>query len=164
MKNPVMEENPQYAIATFAAGCFWDVEAEFRKREGVIATLAGYTGGFIKEPGYEQVASGTTGHAEAVQVIFDPEQVSYDQLLDLFWSMHDPFHDQESSTRSAIFYHSQEQKTLAEASRDRLQSSAGRPILTEIRPFGTFWKAEDCHQQYYEKCGQGYCTSTKYWE
>ena len=159
-----MEESLQYEVATFAAGCFWDAEAEFRLWEGVIGTMTGYSGGFVPEPGYEQVSSGTTGHAEAVQVIFDPERVSYDHLLDLFWSIHDPFLEQEDRTRSAIFYHSPEQKAIAEASRDRLQRSTGRTILTEIRPFEKLWKAEECHQQYYEKCGQGYCTSTKYWE
>ena len=159
-----MDESPQYEVATFAAGCFWDVEAEFRRLERVIGTMSGYSGGTIPEPDYELVSSGTTGHAEAVQVIFDPQQVSYDQLLDLFWSIHDPSQEQDESTRSAIFYHSPEQRAMAEASMDRLQKSGGRAILTGILPFASFWKAEDCHQQYYEKCGQGYCISTNYWE
>jgi methionine-S-sulfoxide reductase len=159
-----MEESPGYEVATFAAGCFWDAEAEFRRQEGVIATITGYTGGSVTKPGYEQVSSGTTGHAEAVRVIFDPKQVSLEQLLDLFWSIHDPFHDQENSTRSAIFYHSPEQKALAEVSRDRLQRTTGRIILTEILPAVKFWQAEEYHQQYYEKCGRGYGSQTKYWE
>ena len=159
-----MEESPWYEMATFAAGCFWDAEAEFRQRDGVIETRAGYIGGTVPEPGYEQVSSGTTGHAEAVQLVFDPEQVSYDKLLDLFWSIHDPFGVQECNTRSAIFFHSPEQRERAEASRDLLQRKTGKTILTEILPYPRFWTAEDCHQQYYEKCGRGYCSEPKYWE
>ncbi len=159
-----MEESPHYEVATFSAGCFWDVEAEYRKQKGVVATMTGYTGGFVPEPDYEKVSSGTTGHAEAVQVIFDPELVSYDQLIDLFWTIHDPSLEQDERMRSAIFYHSPEQKEKAEASRDRLQRSGGRTVLTGILPFGKLWPAEECHQHYYEKCGQGYCTAKKYWE
>jgi peptide-methionine (S)-S-oxide reductase len=159
-----METTPHYELATFSGGCFWDLEAGFRKRDGVLDTMTGYTGGSVPEPGYGQVSSGTTGHAEAVQLVFDPGEVTYDQLLDRFWTLHDPFHAQEESTRSAIFYHSREQKESAETSRDRLQRTRGSTIVTELLPFEKFWRAEECHQQYYEKCGQGYCTSWKYWE
>ena len=156
-----MESHTRYERATFAAGCFWGVEAEFRRVEGVIGTMVGYTGGTTDEPTYEEVCSGSTGHAEAVQVIFDPDVVTYAHLLDLFWNFHDPTQldrqgpDVGSNYRSAIFYHSEEQRERAEASRDTLLASGrydGLPIVTEIVAAGPFWKAEDSHQQYYEKC------------
>jgi methionine-S-sulfoxide reductase len=159
--------------ATFAAGCFWDAEAAFRRVDGVLETVAGYTGGSVPDPGYEQVQSGTTGHAEAVGVVFDPAVVSYEALLEIFWSIHDPAQAggqgeyAGSQYRSAIFYHNEEQKTAAILSRDRLAASEkyrNRPILTEILPASEFWPAEECHQRFYEKCGQGYCTSRKIWE
>lgn len=159
--------------ATFAAGCFWDVEVAFRRVDGVLETVAGYTGGQVPDPGYEQVESGTTGHAEAVGVVFDPGVVSYEQLLDLFWEIHDPAQAggqgdyTGSQYRSVIFYHNDEQKTAAIQSRDRLASAEkyrNRHVLTEILPASEFWPAEECHQRFYEKCGQGYCTSRKIWE
>lgn len=154
--------------ATFAAGCFWGVETAFRHLEGVVGTRVGYTGGSKKGPTYEQVCSGSTGHAEAVELTFNPRIVSYDRLLDVFWKIHDPTQrnrqgpDIGSNYRSAIFYHSPEQKALAEASRDRLQKTGdyrNRKIATEIAPAGEFFPAEDYHQQYYEKCGRGYCAT-----
>jgi peptide-methionine (S)-S-oxide reductase len=168
-----MEQNNQPDQATFAAGCFWDVEAAFRKVEGVLETVTGYTGGSLPDPGYEQVESGTTGYAEAVGIVYDPSVVSYDQLLDVFWDMHDPAQVggqgeyTGSQYRSVIFFHDEKQKTTAIKSRDRLAESEkyrSRPILTEILPATEFWPAEECHQRFYEKCGQGYCTSRKIWE
>ena len=152
--------------ATFAAGCFWGVEAAFRQVEGVTATRVGYTGGRTDHPRYEQVCSGRTGHAEAVEVRYDPGRVSYPELLSLFWSIHDPTQlnrqgpDIGTNYRSAIFVHSDEQRTLAETSRAELQRSGryGRQqIVTEIVPAGTFWPAEDYHQQYFEKRGFAGC-------
>ena len=168
-----MEQQSHPGKATFAAGCFWDVEAAFRKVEGVLETVAGYTGGSVANPVYEQVESGTTGHAEAVGIVYDPSVVSYDQLLEVFWDMHDPARADGqgefsgSQYRSVIFCHSNEQKTAAVKSRDRLAASEkyrNRPILTEIIPAPEFWPAEECHQRFYEKCSQGYCTSHKIWE
>jgi peptide-methionine (S)-S-oxide reductase len=145
--------------ATFAAGCFWGVEAAFRKVDGVVETAVGYTGGTTANPSYEEVCSGRTGHAEAVQLQFDPERISYDQLLDLFWSLHDPTTlnrqgpDVGTQYRSAIFVHDAEQEAAATASKARLQEAARsrRPIVTEIVPAGPFYRAEDYHQQYFEK-------------
>ena len=165
--------SPQPDKATFAAGCFWDIEAAFRRVDGVLETVAGYAGGSVPDPGYEQVQSGTTGHAEAVGIVFDPAVISYDQILEIFWGIHDPTQADAqgeytgSQYRSAIFYHNEEQKTAAIRSRDRLAASEkyrNRPILTEIFPASEFWPAEECHQRFYEKCGQGYCTSRKIWE
>jgi len=162
-----MEDGERYRRATFAAGCFWDVEAAFRRMEGIIATAAGYTGGTFSDPTYEQVAKGTSGHAEAVEIIFDPAIVTYDRLLDFFFEMHDPTQQGRQGDytgpqyRSAIFYHDEEQKTAALAARERMQQTGkykDNPV-TEIVPATTFWLAEECHQQFYEKCGQGYCTS-----
>ncbi|MCE5298955.1 MAG: peptide-methionine (S)-S-oxide reductase MsrA [Methanoregulaceae archaeon] len=152
--------------ATFAAGCFWGVEAAFRQVKGVIATRVGYTGGRTEHPTYEEVCSGRTGHAEAVEVIFDAGIVSYRELLDLFWSIHDPTQlnrqgpDYGTNYRSAIFYHSDEQKTLAEGSRKKLGESGRygrRQIVTEIVPATPFHAAEDYHQQFYEKQGRNSC-------
>ena len=155
-------------IAIFAAGCFWDVEAAFRRLEGVLATEAGYTGGTEPDPGYEMVRSGATGHAEAVRIAFDPSVVSYDQLLDLFWEIHDPAEPVKAPCeRSVIFFTSGEQKHRAEASRARQQASGrlrGKTVLTEILPASRFWKAEEHHQQFYEKCGRSYTATEKYWE
>ena len=145
--------------ATFAAGCFWGVEAAFRRVEGVIETAVGYTGGTSLDPSYEEVCSGHTGHAEAVQVTFDPARVTYDQLLDLFWDLHDPTTlnrqgpDVGTQYRSAIFAHDAAQEEAATASKQRLDNS-GRyrnPIVTEILAAGRFYRAEDYHQQYFEK-------------
>ncbi len=145
--------------ATFGAGCFWGVEAQFRQVKGVTSATVGYSGGAMEDPSYEDVCSGKTGHAEVVEVIFDPETISYDQLLDVFWSIHDPTTlnrqgpDVGSQYRSAIFTHDSGQDAAARASKERLQSSAGnaREIVTEITPATAFYRAEDYHQQYFEK-------------
>jgi methionine-S-sulfoxide reductase len=145
--------------ATFAGGCFWCMEPPFEKLPGVIAVTAGYTGGTGGRPTYEQVSSGTTGHAEAVQVLYDPSTVSYEELLETFWRNVDPtqadgqFADKGSQYRTAVFYHAEEQRRLAEASRERLGKSGkfDKPIVTEIAPAGPFYPAEDYHQDYYKK-------------
>lgn len=144
-------------IATFGAGCFWGVEWVFRQVPGVTEAVSGYAGGFVADPDYRLVCTGTTGHAEVVQVEFDPEVVGYEQLLEVFWAMHDPTQvnrqgpDVGSQYRSAIFTHSPEQRAAAEASRDRAQASFERPIATEITDAGPFYAAEDYHQRYYEQ-------------
>src|SRR5580658_6549734 len=146
------------AKAIFAAGCFWGVEAEFRKVKGVKATAVGYTGGRTEDPTYHEVCTDTTGHAEAVEVEFDPSEVSYEQLLDVFWANHDPTQlnrqgpDWGKQYRSAIYFFTPEQEAAAKASRDALAKSGkfSRPIVTEIVPASEFWKAEDYHQQYLE--------------
>jgi peptide-methionine (S)-S-oxide reductase len=153
-------------LATFAAGCFWGVEAAFREIEGVLKTTVGYTGGGAADPSYEQVCSGTTGHAESVEVWFDPAVVSYDELLSTFWSVHDPTTrnrqgwDIGSQYRSAIFFHNAEQEQKAIASRDQRQEASRRPIVTEIVPAKTFYDAEDYHQRYFEKHRGAVCATT----
>jgi peptide-methionine (S)-S-oxide reductase len=147
--------------ATFAAGCFWGVESAFRELlgRGVVSTRVGYTGGHTKNPTYKDVCSHTTGHAEAVEVEYDPSTVSYKDLLAVFWNIHDPTTlnaqgpDVGSQYRSAIFFHTPEQRALAEASEKELNESGrlSRPVVTEIVPAGKFYPAEDYHQQYYEK-------------
>ena len=152
--------------ATFAAGCFWGVEAAFREVEGVLRTAVGYTGGTTVDPGYEQVCAGTTGHAEAVDVWFDPAIVSYGELLEAFWSIHDPTTrdrqgwDFGSQYRSAIFVHGPEQERVAVASRDERQTAVARPIVTEIVSAPAFYDAEEYHQRYYEKHGGAVCAAT----
>src|SRR5882724_2913157 len=151
--------------ATFAAGCFWGVEAAFRQVEGVTATAVGYSGGHVPNATYKEVCSGRTGHAEVVQVDFDPSKVSYDRLLDIFWENHDPTTlnrqgpDVGEQYRSAIFFHTPEQQAAAAASKEKLQASGKfrRPIVTEITPASEFFKAEDYHQQYLEKRGLAHC-------
>jgi peptide-methionine (S)-S-oxide reductase len=151
--------------ATFAAGCFWGVEAAFRKVKGVLDVTVGYTGGKTEDPTYEQVCTDATGHAEAVLVEYDTNLVTYDQLLDVFWSVHDPTTknrqgpDFGSQYRSAIFYHNANQKSMAETSRSRLEKSGRltRPIATEIVPATRFYRAEEYHQRYYEKHGLVSC-------
>lgn len=153
------------AIATFAAGCFWGVEAAFREVEGVLSTRVGYSGGSFEEPTYRDVCSGRTGHAEAVEVTYDPERVSYDDLLAVFWETHDPTTlnrqgpDVGEQYRSAIFFHDPAQEAAARASRERLAQSRKYPreIVTEITPASHFWEAEDYHQQYFEKQGMTHC-------
>ena len=153
------------ATAIFAAGCFWGVEATFRQVEGVQATRVGYTGGQTRAPSYEDVCTGRTGHAEAVEVTYDPARVSYEQLLDVFWAAHDPTQknrqgpDVGTQYRSAIFVQDDAERAAAEASRDALAASgkARGPIATEIVPAADFWPAEDYHQQYLEKRGQATC-------
>jgi len=146
------------AIATFAGGCFWCVEADFDKVPGVISTTSGYTGGNVANPTYQQVSAGSTGHAEAVEIAFDPAKVSYQKLLDVFWHNHDPlakdrqFCDSGSQYRAAIFYHDEEQRKLAEESKKAAQAKfAPRLVQTEIVKAGIFYPAEDYHQDYYEK-------------
>jgi peptide-methionine (S)-S-oxide reductase len=152
------------ATATFAAGCFWGVEATFRQTPGVTGTRVGYTGGETRQPSYEQVCTGRTGHAEAVEVSYDPGRISYDQLLEVFWQAHDPTQknrqgpDVGTQYRSAIFAHDETQRQAAEASRDAWQSRFRAAIATEIQPAATFWPAEDYHQQYLEKRGLATCT------
>jgi peptide-methionine (S)-S-oxide reductase len=143
--------------ATFAAGCFWGVEAAFRQVPGVMDAISGYTGGHTQNPTYRDVCSDRTGHAEAVEVTFDPSKVSYDQLLDVFWKIHDPTQvnrqgpDFGSQYRSAIFTHSPEQAAEATASRDRIAAEYKRPIATQIEPAPAFYRAEDYHQRYFER-------------
>jgi peptide-methionine (S)-S-oxide reductase len=152
--------------ATFAAGCFWQVEAGFRQIPGVKTTTVGYTGGTAEAPSYEQVCSHTTGHAEAVQVEFDPDQVSYDDLLRAFWQMHDPTQlnrqgpDIGDQYRSAIFFHTPEQEAAAKESKEAAQADFRRPIVTEITEAVRFWPAEDYHQRYLEKRGLASCAIT----
>ena len=147
--------------ATFAAGCFWGVEAAFRKVDGVLSTEVGYTGGHSEDPDYRAVCSGRTGHAEAVRLSFDPARVSYEELLELFWGIHDPTTpnrqgpDVGTQYRPAIFFHGPEQEAAATASKQRL-TAAGRfrdAVVTEIVPAGPFYRAEAYHQQYVEKQG-----------
>jgi peptide-methionine (S)-S-oxide reductase len=149
--------------ATFGAGCFWGVEVAFRNVPGVIDTAVGYEGGTLRNPTYEDVCTKTTGHAEVVQVEFDPDEVSYDQLLDVFWDVHDPTQvnrqgpDVGSNYRSAIFFHSPEQQEQALESKARAQARFDRPIATEITPASDFWRAEEYHQQYLVKRGVASC-------
>ncbi|HEY6292174.1 MAG TPA: peptide-methionine (S)-S-oxide reductase MsrA [Terriglobia bacterium] len=151
--------------ATFAAGCFWGVEATFRNTPGVISTRVGYTGGALNSPTYRDVCSDRTGHAEAVEMTYDPARVSYEELLKVFWENHDPTTlnrqgpDAGTQYRSAIFYHSPEQQTAAERSKEQLENSGAfrRPIVTQIVPAAEFWQAEDYHQQYLEKRGLAHC-------
>jgi peptide-methionine (S)-S-oxide reductase len=145
--------------ATFAAGCFWGVEDAFRRVPGVVDVVSGYTGGHVKNPTYRQVCSHTTGHAEAVNVTFDPERVDYDTLLKVFWQIHDPTQlnrqgpDVGDQYRSAIFTHDDAQQRAAIASRDRERPNHSRPIVTQIEPATYFWPAEEYHQRYFEKNG-----------
>ena len=150
--------------ATFGAGCFWGVEAAFRQVEGVTRTRVGYSGGTLENPTYEDVCSHTTGHAEVVEVTYDPDRVSYDQLLDVFWGKHDPTQlnrqgwDIGDQYRSAIFFHDEEQQEAAVQSKAREQASSAAPIVTQIEPARMFYEAEDYHQQYLEKRGRSSCT------
>ena len=152
-------------IATFAAGCFWGIEVAFGKIPGVLETAVGYSNGHTENPTYKDVCTDETGHAEVVQVTFDPAKVSYGQLLDAFWVMHDPTQvnrqgpDSGTQYRTAIFTHSPEQEAIAKKARAAIESSGKfkRPIATEISPAGTFYKAEDYHQKYLEKRGASSC-------
>lgn len=149
--------------ATFAAGCFWGVEASFRALPGVVDAAVGYTGGTLANPTYHDVCTDRTGHAEALQITFDPAKISYDQLLDHFWQMHDPTTpnrqgpDFGTQYRSAIFFHSAQQEQAARASRERWQKRIRQPIATEIVPATTFYRAEEYHQRYLEKKGLTSC-------
>ena len=151
------------AKATFGAGCFWGVEAAFRRIEGVTATAVGYAGGSVPNPTYEQVCAHATGHAEVVEVTFDPDQVPYEQLLAVFWAEHDPTQlnrqgpDIGDQYRSVVFVHDAEQRAAAEASRARVQERLSRPVVTQIEDAPPFWPAEDYHQRYLEKRGLASC-------
>lgn len=153
------------ARASFAAGCFWGVEAAFRQVEGVLDTAVGYSGGRLENPTYEDVCSGRTGHAETVQVEYDSSRVSYEQLLDVFWENHDPTTlnrqgpDVGEQYRSAIFFHTPEQQAAATASKAKLENSGKykRPIVTQIQPASKFYRAEEYHQRYLEKHGLAHC-------
>jgi peptide-methionine (S)-S-oxide reductase len=152
-------------IATFGAGCFWGVEAAFRRVPGVLDAVSGYSGGHTENPSYKDVCTDRTGHAEVVQVTFDPSKVSYEQLLDVFWKIHNPTQvnrqgpDFGTQYRTAIFYHSPEQEAAARKSRQALDASARfrQPVATEITPAGPFWRAEEYHQRYLEKRGAESC-------
>jgi peptide-methionine (S)-S-oxide reductase len=149
--------------ATFAAGCFWGVEAAFRKLKGVLATTVGYSGGHNKSPTYEEVCSDRTGHAEVVLVEYNPFVISYEQLLNLFWEIHDPTQlnrqgpDVGSQYRSVIFYHTPEQMAAALVSKEKAQKKHKKSIVTDVRPAEGFYRAEDYHQQYLEKRGLSSC-------
>ena len=151
--------------ATFGAGCFWGVEESFRQIPGVLDTAVGYLGGHTQNPTYQDVCTDETGHAEVVQVTYDPAKVSYEQLLNTFWESHDPTTlnrqgpDIGTQYRSAVFFHSPEQERLARASKERMQASGKfrRPIVTEITPASTFYRAEDYHQKYLAKRGMSHC-------
>jgi len=150
--------------ATFGAGCFWGVEAAFRQLDGVAKTRVGYAGGDLEDPTYEEVCSHKTGHAEVVEVTYDPDQVSYGDLLGVFWGKHNPTQwnrqgwDIGDQYRSVIFVHDEEQRAAAERSKQNEQAAYRKPIVTQIEPAPTFYEAEDYHQQYLEKRGRSSCT------
>jgi peptide-methionine (S)-S-oxide reductase len=157
----------EFKLATFGGGCFWCTEAIFQRLNGVEKVLPGYSGGHVDNPTYEQVCTGTTGHAESVQISYDPAKVTYDQLLEVFWKTHDPTtrnrqgNDVGPQYRSVIFYHDAEQKKVAESYKAELEAEHiwNRPIVTEIVPYDKFWPAEDYHRNYYnENTSKGYCT------
>ena len=154
----VAQTAPKQEVATFAGGCFWCTEADFDKVPGVISTTSGFIGGTVANPSYQQVTTGTTGHTEAVEIVFDPTKVTYQKLLDVFWRNHDPlakdrqFCDRGNMYRPGIFFHSEAQRQLAEASKKQAQSRfAPRVVHTEITKASTFYKAEDYHQDYHDK-------------
>lgn len=163
---PVMSRPERTEKATFAGGCFWCVEAVFEQLPGVLNVVSGYTGGHKENPSYEEVSTGLTGHAEAVEITFDPDRITYEQLLEWFWKAHDPTqlnrqgNDVGTQYRSAIFYHTDEQRRLAQESIERLSKSGkfSAPIVTQLVPAGPFYPAEDHHQDYYRKNPMaGYC-------
>jgi peptide-methionine (S)-S-oxide reductase len=158
--------NSKYDTATFGAGCFWCVEAQFQLLDGVISVESGFSGGSIKNPSYREVCMGTTGHAEVCNIVYDPSKISYDEMLAAFWKTHDPTqlnrqgNDVGTQYRSVIFYHNEKQKELAEKYKKELNESGAwdKPIVTEISPFTAFYKAEDYHQDYYnQNGGEMYC-------
>lgn len=157
------EPKKKYETATFAAGCFWGVEESFREVKGVISTTVGYTGSNFKNPTYEDVCSHKTGHAEAVEIVFDPNVITYEKLLDIFWNSHDPTTlnrqgpDVGTQYRSTIFYHNPEQKAAAEKTKSVYQAKIKKPITTQIVPSAVFYKAEEYHQQYLHKKGLKVC-------
>jgi peptide-methionine (S)-S-oxide reductase len=150
--------------ATFGAGCFWGVEAAFRRLDGVTRTRVGYAGGSVENPSYQQVCYDDTGHAEVVEVTYDKDKIPYEQLLAVFWAEHDPTQlnrqgpDVGKQYRSVIFAHDEEQRAAAEASKERVQERITRPVVTSIEDAPPFWEAEDYHQQYLEKRGLASCT------
>jgi peptide-methionine (S)-S-oxide reductase len=154
---PLPKPGPGQAVATFAGGCFWCTESDFDKVPGVISTTSGYTGGHVANPDYEQVSAGGTGHAESVQVIYDPGKVSYQQLLTYYWHHVDPtvkdqqFCDHGNQYRTVIFVHNEEERKLAEASKKKVAAELGKPIYTEIAQAGPFYPAEEYHQDFYKK-------------
>lgn len=162
---PLKINPPDFKKATFAAGCFWGVEAEFSRLKGVKGAVAGYSGGTVKDPNYSQVSQGQTGHAEAVEVTYDPKVITYPELLGAFWRLHDPTQknrqgpDSGSQYRSVIFFHDKEQEKLARESKEKLEKSKRHmnSIVTEIAPAGKFYKAEEYHQNYLEKQGLRSC-------
>lgn len=168
-KNTTVMENTKNNTtdtATFGAGCFWCVEAVFQQIKGVDTVISGYSGGHVKNPAYREVCNGTTGHAEVCQIVFNPQLVSYDELLEAFWLSHDPTtlnrqgNDTGTQYRSAIFYHNDEQKQKAESYKEKLnkENAFGKPVVTEIAEFKVFYKAEDYHQNYFNLNGEEpYC-------
>lgn len=165
-KNIMSDKNPNLETATFGSGCFWCTEAIFERVSGVVSVVSGYSGGTVINPTYDEVCSGTTGHAESTQITFDPIIVSYDELLEIFWKTHDPTtlnrqgNDVGTQYRSAIFYHTDEQKRKAEYYKNKLTEEKiwDKPIVTEITKFEKFYLAEDYHQEYYNNNpDQGYC-------
>jgi peptide-methionine (S)-S-oxide reductase len=162
-----MDGKSEFKLATFGSGCFWCNEAIFQRLKGIEKVVSGYSGGHVDNPTYELVCTGTTGHAESIQITYDPSKVSYDELLEVFWKTHDPTtknrqgNDVGPQYRSVIFYHDAEQKRLAEAYKTKLEAEKiwDRPIVTEIVPYTKFWPAEDYHQNYYNNNpSKGYCT------
>jgi peptide-methionine (S)-S-oxide reductase len=162
-----MDEETKFRLATFGSGCFWCSEAIFKRLEGVEKVVSGYSGGSVENPTYEQVCTGTTGHAESIQITYDPAKISYDELLEVFWKTHDPTtknrqgNDVGPQYRSVIFYHDAEQKKLAESYKMKLEAEGiwERPIVTEIVAYTKFWPAESYHQDYYDSNPtKNYCT------
>lgn len=162
----MMNNNENLEKATFGAGCFWCVEAIFERVEGVKEVISGYSGGFVENPSYKEVCTGNTGHAEVVQVVYDPEKISFEELLEIFWKTHDPTtlnrqgNDVGPQYRSAVFYHNEEQKKLAEHYKQKLEDANiwKNPIVTEISPYESFYIAEEYHQEYFENnANQPYC-------
>ncbi|MDX1535367.1 MAG: peptide-methionine (S)-S-oxide reductase MsrA [Candidatus Spechtbacterales bacterium] len=156
----------KFKKATLAGGCFWCIEAIYKELRGVVSVISGYSGGDEKNPSYEEVSSGSTGHVEAVQIEYNPELISYKDILDIFWTAHDPTQENGQGTdigpqyRAVIFYHDDEQKKIAEESKEKLGASGKykKPIATKIKPFTSFYEAEDYHQDYYESNKQApYC-------
>lgn len=163
---PMPKSSEELQLATFGSGCFWCTEAFFLKVNGVESVASGYSGGKVKNPTYREVCTGSTGHAEVIQVTFDPKKVSFEELLEVFWNTHDPTTlnrqgaDEGTQYRSVVFYHNEEQKRLAEQYKKQLETSQvyKNPIVTEISPYTVFYKAEDYHQDYYAlNPNQGYC-------
>jgi peptide-methionine (S)-S-oxide reductase len=161
-----MQSDSTTDTATFGAGCFWCVEAQFQLLDGVLSVSSGFSGGTVKNPAYREVCNGTTGHAEVIQITYDPSKISYDELLAAFWQSHDPTqlnrqgNDVGTQYRSVIYYHNESQKALAEKYKKELNESGAwsQPIVTEISPIGPFYKAEDYHQNYFDQNGsESYC-------